>query len=289
MTIPRAVPAPEKFTVSRHAPRARHRAMLAIAILAPLIAYALGPASLTGGSTEGLLAFLALVALAASMPLISKPWLLGQGTAEVGPTGLTLRRWGTRQFLPHEEIRAMREKNLHYGAIVHFPGIELELVDGTTIGLTARLTVRDELLERLRKAHQRRVGYDASTLPAALVRGQRTVRAWVEGLRVAGSGAGGHRQPAVPSERLHEVLKDRAAPLGVRVAAAVALTSAGDESARTQVRIAEGKAGEPALRDALAAVLAEDEARLEAALAEMTEEPRHVSRIGVEVEREPSS
>lgn len=192
----------------------------------------------------------------------------------VGTDGVLVTWAGTRRFFPMSELedaavhpsnpcaaqlflRSGRSETLHFGA----PGRRRR-----------SLAAEDEaraLVERVHEAIAASRAGASGGRAEALVRGGRTVDAWIASLRGAASREGTFRRAALAAADLWAVLQDGEAPAEARAAAAVAL--GGDAAARDRLRIAAQATAEPRLRVAIEAAAGDDEAHLAEALAALEE------------------
>ena len=158
-----------------------------------------------------------------------------------------------------------------------YAGVQLTLRTGeeVIIGQWGEGDTRGAVLdERIRASMAAREKVVTALDAKRLRRDERDVGAWVAALRAMGAGAHANLRTApMPRERLFRVLLDRSAAPVNRAAAAVAIGGDGDPRSRERLRAVAETTVAPRLRVVLeASARGEDEAALEAALAEMTEE-----------------
>lgn len=132
----------------------------------------------------------------------------------------------------------------------------------------AMLMARAEgLAERINEAIEARKKAK-SVDPAALARGGRNARVWVDDLRTLLARAETFRAAPLSVEALAAIVEDASAPPVTRAAAAAALSNAGDEP-RERVRIAAEATAAPHLRVALEAAADGDADRIVEAITEI--------------------
>lgn len=198
--------------------------------------------------------------------------LLTPSHVEVGADGVLIKWLGSQRFVSHGDITDVQitsgfgnDRNLHVdvvltsGETVRIPVTNRRWDDGRTAGLATRILEAREVY--------RRGGAEAEAL---LMRGDRPLERWITALRARE--LVGHRDQALPKDRLWRVIEDVAAKPIERAAAAVALGRGLGESDRERLARAARAAVAPKLRvvlesvaDAEDDVLAEQLASLERA------------------------
>ncbi|MGZ3417682.1 MAG: hypothetical protein ACXWUG_01555 [Polyangiales bacterium] len=202
----------------------------------------------------------------------------------VGTDGLVLRRGlGRRDFVPLDGIEkavvvegelSMNTTPINVELRGALGEIKEELfVDARKEGpfqeaVHAMLLARAEgLAERINEAIDARK--QAKTIdPAALARGGRNPRVWVDDLRTLLARAETFRAAPLSVEALTAIVEDASAPAVTRAAAAAALSN-GSEDVRARVRVAAEATAAPHLRIALEAAAEGDPERIADAIAEM--------------------
>ena len=195
----------------------------------------------------------------------------------VGTDGVMLRELFRRRFVPHAEIADV-EADGEYVVIRRTNGTDIRLhVLAYKAEEPGHASVNDEALavaRRLRQAHrEHRDGAPVTDLSAALDRGARTTRQWLDDLRKLGEGTvATFRTVGVAREQIFDVVTSTTATSKDRIAALVALRPSLDADEETRIRVATEKIAAPELRVAMERVLDEDD---EAAMTEALEAVDH--------------
>ncbi|MFO0552801.1 MAG: PH domain-containing protein [Polyangiaceae bacterium] len=181
-------------------------------------------------------------------------FLLRPKRITIGTDGVIVHDLFGRRFIPHEDIT---EVSASGGRLL------LTLKDGAVCAVDSAQAAA--LADRVREASALTHGGDVSL--QALARGERTVEDWIGDLRGILKSASDYRRASLDRTRLLDVLVDGEATNEERVAAAVALRLAGDDSAREPIRVASAAFADPKTREKvleLANAELEDEAVAEA-------------------------
>jgi hypothetical protein len=196
-----------------------------------------------------------------------------------GADGVCVRRFGRDRFFPYSEVEAVRRwspEPRHDRVSQPSEGFDLVPRNGRpirvrTISLRLRHgdTATDFVADRIDREREAFAGASADQSPI-LERGARPAAEWVRHLRaVAMGGRDQYRTAAIPSSDLWAIAASPAAEPGQRAAAAIVLTSTTDEGAAKRLARVARAVANPPLRRALEAVIARDDARLEAAIARL--------------------
>ena len=204
-----------------------------------------------------------------------------QETVRIGLEGIGTEWLGRRRFVPISAVREVRS------GVAPPKANEAELAEqlGTRFGVTVQLHAGDDLeievpdaeqaeviAERVQEAMDVSKAAEHPISPALLRPPGASATAWIQRLRAAGAGANATLRVApVDEAELWAVLDNAAARPEDRAAAAVALTTHGDD-AKKRVRVAAKTVVDDRLRIVLEAAAGEDEKALEAALASVDEE-----------------
>jgi hypothetical protein len=202
---------------------------------------------------------------------------------DVGADGITLRWFGRKRFYGYGEIvdvtRFLRGRGRSRQV-----GLDITLRSAEVIPVPVGSPSwnDDELMmleERIHEGMESWKAGDASADAALLRRGERPLGEWIGTLRAIGAGANADMRVApLPRERLFRILESPSAGSTDRAAAAIALGQDLDDESRARLRSAAEACAAPKLRIALeAAAKGDDEAELEAALAEVGEEEKRTS------------
>lgn len=200
----------------------------------------------------------------------------------IGTDGLRLRYLHKARLLRYRDIKSIATFKLKARWIPDWAGVQIELESGESIRLpvaakgnsgAARLGLVFNRLQEAFADHKQ--GKPVVSPEARLVRGERSLEAWVRDLRRAGAGAAAnHRIAPIPIETLLEVAEDPQADPIMRANAAIALGANTENGEfRNRLRIAAQATAAPRLRIALEqAATVDDEAALTEALAEVEAE-----------------
>lgn len=188
----------------------------------------------------------------------------------VGADGVLVRWFGRRiSFTPIADIASVE---LHPGRVrlVLRSGEARDLVIAKSIGdRAANIGMEVSALgERIRSAMRRAGRLEVDT--SALERGDRNHGVWIATLRDLARGTG--YRAAVQREDLVFLVEDARTAPTMRIAAAIALGE-GDEHERARLRIAAESSSLPEVEEALEAVLAGEEEKLESALRRVESAP----------------
>jgi hypothetical protein len=188
----------------------------------------------------------------------------------IGADGVTLRWLGRLRFVPFGEVDVVMPFQDGFGNRVS-AGALIRLKNGREIRIpVADSLMKPEVLSVVKALATALTSYrevDASSDASALRRGQTSVAAWIQRLRSMGLGS--HRTAALDVDLLWRVVEDRTALPSARAAAAVALGNDASEATRVRLRDVAEASIAPKLRIAIEAAADEEEATLEAALAEL--------------------
>jgi hypothetical protein len=225
-----------------------------------------------GGAALGILFVLGLVALVTVV--VMPTWV------DVGADGIALRWFGRKRFYGYGEILDVAAFSRGSGRSRQI-GVDVTLRSGEVIPVPIGTPNWSEddvamLEERIREGRESWKAGEASADAALLRRGERPLGEWIGTLRAIGAGANADMRTApLPRERLFRILESPSAGSTDRAAAAIALGQELDEESRARLRSAAEACAAPKLRIALeAAAKGDDEAELEAALAEVGEEEK---------------
>lgn len=183
----------------------------------------------------------------------------------VGTDGVMLREIFRRRFVPHADIVAVRAD-------------DARIVIGRTNGTEMRFEVpvykgehgkpspaaNDEataIVRRIRQAQSaHRDAAPVTDLSAALDRGARTTREWLDQLRKLGQGTiATFRTVSVSRDQIFDVVTSTTATAKDRIAALVALRASLRDDEKTRIRVATEKIAAPELREQLVRLLDEDD------------------------------
>jgi hypothetical protein len=191
----------------------------------------------------------------------------------VGADGLMLSRLGRERFISYGDIDAAGYEERLWGFRC---GVLLRLRSGedVLVGMVERdRETGARIEERIREAIEVFIAREAACDTALLRRGTRPVSAWLGSLRAIGAGANADMRTApLPCDQLLRIVEDPASPADVRAAAAVALGADADEHLRARLRSIAGAVAAPRLRVVIEAATGDDDAELEAALAQVEDE-----------------
>jgi hypothetical protein len=197
----------------------------------------------------------------------------------VGVDGILVRWLWRSRFIPMSEIaKLVPEGDRAIG--IHLRSGERVLVYTTPhqrYKHDSTIQHRDAVLARMAEAlatfREHGTAVDVSALVA---RGGRTRGQWLDALKKLRDGEGGYRHTAVRDDDLWRIVEDPAAPADARAGAAMVLKRTLDDEGRARVRVAAEATASPKLRVVLDAAGADDDARLEEAVAEL--EPADAQR-----------
>jgi len=206
-------------------------------------------------------------------------------TATVVSDGISVDWLWQRTFLPFADIERVEHRTDPLGVAISLTdGREVRLrgmpkagprfdweVDADARAMEIIALHMQECLERARQGHASR--------EQSLMRRGRDLSEWLRSLQAMGSGADAdHRTAPARAEELWSVLESPAASPEARAGAAVALGAPKIDRDRQRLRIvADGTGSEP-LRQAVEAAAREDQAELEAALAEVSSDGSSADR-----------
>jgi hypothetical protein len=184
----------------------------------------------------------------------------------VGVDGLSVRKGLSRRFIPFADVVRAELYNRRFmgrGRTIDVPGgIELWKADGSSEQVPLDpddAQLRTAILQRIRQSLAvRRAADEPEALLDALARKGRTATSWRRDLSQLWRDAA-YRDRVVRREDVAVALEDVAAPAEQRVGAAIALVASGDPEAPARVRIAADACADPALREALTAIAADEE------------------------------
>ena len=181
----------------------------------------------------------------------------------IGVDGVSIRRRKSHDFVPMSDIlgyEIMRPVDRHDN-----DALVLTRHSGAPYELESTHDRLQEIVAAIGQYKALAVGHRAA-VPNALDRGQHDVATWVASLR----NVRGYRGPSMSDDQLARLLDDVATAPPVRVAAAIALESAGHQFTRRRLRIAADAYADPNRRAAMEAVAeAESDAALCEALAKL--------------------
>ncbi len=226
---------------------------------------------LTGVLGMPVLLYTRLAPLLYALIVLVVAWLARnlRGRVEVGIDGVTVR-WLRRRFVPFSDVASIECPGGWHG-----PTAQLHLRSGSTLRLRtpAPITNANEqrvlgyrMCEHLTLAFESYGGKtEDPALFAALMRGEKSGREWLETARTTALGAG-YRAAAVGLDRMEQVLVAPESPAESRIAAAAVMLRISDEG-RARVQVAATSCASPLVRQTLETLLAtEDEAQLVNAL-----------------------
>jgi hypothetical protein len=201
---------------------------------------------LVAGQATPLALALAVVAVLVLFAGVAVPTLV-----TVGADGVLLRWLGTQRFVPWPSVVAVEAFD---------GGVVLALDGGRWLTLRTPAAherhhpERDAMVERLRTAWRPYAQLDAEEPTARLLRraGARTSE-WVRSVRgvIPRARHEGYRIPAVPPERLWQLLENPRSDRAARTGAALALAPSLDEQGRARLHAVADACAEPRLRLAL--------------------------------------
>lgn len=207
--------------------------------------------------------------------------LLTRTHVRIGADGIVLKWFRTQRFIPYDELQAIESYQETGIRRNRWAGVRLRLQSGeiVTLPIAAASEVggpRVRLVtNRLQEAFADHKRGKPVSPEARLLRGERSIEAWVRDLRRAGAGAAAnHRIAPIPIEKLLEVAEDPHADPIMRANAAIALGANTENGEfRNRLRIAAQATAAPRLRVALErAATVDDEAALTEALSEVEAE-----------------
>jgi hypothetical protein len=224
--------------------------------------------------TAAIVGLAALLGKTPLLPLAIVVPVLAMFTAIMWPTRLSLGadgilvKWMWRErFVRYEQVASLERVG---------NGLSLVLHDGSRFMVVPeynRYGVRVEaVIERIREAMTLRREGGRAPVAAALARGGRPARDWLDALRsIERAAEGGPRTAPISTDDLWRVLADPGAEDGVRAGAAAALHAALGEEAGERLRVASQAIAAPKLRLAVEHAAAGDEEALLEALEELEE------------------
>lgn len=183
---------------------------------------------------------------------------------EVGAEGLRIAWLGSSRLVRYDDVRRAEPAGPDAVRITFRNGETVRLVRGVFDASSPH-----DVLERLWTAVA--LGAEAGPRPnerAALLRGHRSIEAWLAALRELVARGGHYRQGLAAPDRLLSLATNPAAEIELRVAAAVACALAGalDEATREELRAIAALSVDETLQAAFGRVAASD---LETALREV--------------------
>lgn len=205
----------------------------------------------------------------------------------IGTDGVRLRYLIKERLLRYRDIKSITMFKLKAWWIPDWAGVQIELESGESIRLPVATKGKSGaarvglVVNRLQEAFADNQTRKPACSEIRLVRGERSLQAWVRELRRTGAGAAAnHRIAPLPNERLLEVVEDPQADPVNRANAAIALgANTETDEFRQRLRVAAQATAAPRLRVALErAANVDDEAALVEALAAVESEAQKNKR-----------
>jgi hypothetical protein len=169
----------------------------------------------------------------------------------IGQDGVRIHRFGRLRFVPRADIASVE----HVGGALILHRRRGRKVVLPIIGAAQERVAG--VLHRLRQTRNEEEG--GARVASLLARGGRSVAEWRTALAGLSGREVGFRDVAVGTDDLARVLDDASAAPELRVGAALALRD-GDPAAAARIRIAADTTAEEGLREALAAIAADEPA-----------------------------
>jgi hypothetical protein len=192
----------------------------------------------------------------------------------VGADGVLTRWLGMKRFIPMSELREVRAEGDRDLVLVDRRGREhvIHAAKQKPFGESPQPT-RDAIQERVEQARAAATTRGrAAEISGLVARGPRSHAEWLAALKQLLGREGSYRDASVREEDLWALLEDPTAKPDVRAGAAMGLRKTLDDEGRTRVRVAASATVSPHLRVALDSATRDDDATLEAALAEVADE-----------------